>query len=225
MHKIWIIAATQPEIHPFIDGAKPAFIRQNANRFDHTGGKVAVLITGVGMYNTLFAMMDALTVEKPDLILNVGIAGSFRKDISLGDVVTVREDRFADIGAEEKDGTFISIFDMGFEGPDTAPFTGGKLLSGNFGFFENLRTVSAITVNKVHGNEKSIQAIQKLYDPDIESMEGAAVMFTALKKGIPVVQLRSISNYVTPRNKEEWKIGLAIQNLNDVLSGWLKEYI
>ena len=44
-------------------------------------------------------------------------------------------------------------------------------------------------------------------------MEGAAVLFTAAKQGIPVFQLRSVSNMVEPRNRPAWQIDLALKNL------------
>jgi futalosine hydrolase len=34
---------------------------------------------------------------------------------------------------------------------------------------------------------------------------------------IPCIQLRSISNYVEPRNRSNWNIPLAIKALNDYL--------
>ncbi|WP_207924565.1 hypothetical protein [Pedobacter changchengzhani] len=34
------------------------------------------------------------------------------------------------------------------------------------------------------------------------------------QKEIDCLQIRSISNYVEARNKDNWKVGLAIENLN-----------
>jgi len=48
----------------------------------------------------------------------------------------------------------------------------------------------------------------------VESMEGAAFLFACLKKGIPCFQLRSISNYIEPRNLNNWNIPHAIGFLN-----------
>jgi futalosine hydrolase len=45
-------------------------------------------------------------------------------------------------------------------------------------------------------------------------MEGAAVLYVAEMLDIPAIQIRSISNYVEPRNRENWKIKEAIENLN-----------
>jgi futalosine hydrolase len=48
-------------------------------------------------------------------------------------------------------------------------------------------------------------------------MEGAAFMQICLTEKIPFAELRAISNYVEPRNRENWKMKEAIENLNTVL--------
>lgn len=55
------------------------------------------------------------------------------------------------------------------------------------------------------------------YNPEIETMEGAAVFFVCLKEGIPFFELRSISNMVEPRDINNWNIPLALKNLNQTL--------
>jgi futalosine hydrolase len=66
----------------------------------------------------------------------------------------------------------------------------------------------------VHGYLESIDKIVAKYQPDVESMEGAAFFFSCLQAKIPFLEIRGISNYVEPRNRENWCIGLAIENLN-----------
>src|ERR1700761_934068 len=72
-----------------------------------------ILITGVGMVATAFALGRHLTLNHYDLVLNLGIAGSFNRDIALGDVVEIIQDTFAELGAED-DLTFLPIETMGF---------------------------------------------------------------------------------------------------------------
>jgi futalosine hydrolase len=52
-------------------------------------------------------------------------------------------------------------------------------------------------------------------------MEGAAFHFVCLREEIPFMQIRVVSNYVEPRNKNSWNIPLAIANLNDFLRKYL----
>jgi len=76
-----------------------------------------------------------------------------------------------------------------------------------------LKKVSGITVNTTHGAEISIEKIKSLFNPDVESMEGAAFFYACLLEGITCSQIRTISNKIEKRNKENWDIPLAVKNL------------
>jgi futalosine hydrolase len=78
-----------------------------------------------------------------------------------------------------------------------------------------LETVSALTVNTAHGDEKSIEKIKTLFNPQVESMEGAAFFYACLFEGITCSQIRTISNKVEKRNRDSWDIPLAVKNLCD----------
>ena len=202
--KTLIVAATEAEIAPTL-----AQFNLSGNSFIETE-KFDVLITGVGMVATAFALGQKLQ-QNYSLVLNVGIAGSFDKHISLGQVVNIVNDTFAELGAEDHE-DFISLPQLGF---------GENSFKNNTLYATGLKTVSGITVNKVHGNAKSIEQTIKRYQPATESMEGAAVFYACQKLNISALQIRSISNYVEPRNRANWQIGLAVKNLND----WLINFI
>lgn len=171
--------------------------------------KFDVLITGVGMVATAFALGKHL-LQPYDLVLNVGIAGSFDPEMKLGSLVQVETDTFPELGAEDHE-KFIPINVLGF----------GENSYVSTAKIDGLPSVQAITVNKVHGNNLSISKTKRIFDVQIESMEGAAVFYATHKADVPCVQVRSISNYVEPRDKTRWNIGLAIQTLND----WLINFV
>jgi futalosine hydrolase len=77
--------------------------------------------------------------------------------------------------------------------------------------------VNAITVNEISTSKKRIQSYQEAYQPALESMEGAAFHYVCLQENIAFMQLRSISNTVGVRNKKQWNLPLAIEELNKVL--------
>ncbi|HET8963083.1 MAG TPA: hypothetical protein VFM99_04255, partial [Chitinophagales bacterium] len=83
--------------------------------------------------------------------------------------------------------------------------------------------VKSITVNTVHGKLESIHAIKRRLDPDTESMEGFAFFYACRFFNIPFYQIRTVSNFVEPRNKSNWNIPLAVENLNKVLIKAIKE--
>src|SRR6185312_13353647 len=73
----------------------------------------SVLITGAGMVPTAFALARHLPHNVYNLVINLGIAGSFDRKIPLGELVEITEDTFAELGAED-DTRFISIEKLGF---------------------------------------------------------------------------------------------------------------
>ena len=70
-----------------------------------------------------------------------------------------------------------------------------------------------ITVSTVHGNEASIARVTERFNPDVESMEGAAFMYACLVHGVPFAQVRAVSNIVERRNRSAWKLTEAIAAL------------
>ncbi len=167
-----------------------------------------VLITGVGMTATAFALGQHLRPGKYNQVLNLGIAGSFRSALPPGSLVQVCQDILAELGAEDGP-EFIPIEALGF---GESSYTAIPALQPTH---PPLSTAKGITVNKVHGHQPSIDAVNARLAPDVETMEGAAVIYACNKHQIPCIQVRAISNFVEPRNKESWKIDLAIKNLND----------
>ncbi len=185
--KILIVAATEQEIKGL------------------THLNIDFLVTGIGIPSSIFNLTTYLHKHKYDLIINIGICGSFKKDYKIGDVVEVIRDQFSEIGYE--DDHIFNRFESKFNIPIS--FTVKKRSS--------LRSVNGITVNTVHGNHNSIQKIVNALNPDIESMEGAACMMVAEKLDVKFMQIRSVSNYVETRNRDNWNLDLAIKNLHKEL--------
>jgi len=180
-----------------------------------TGHTIDYLVTGPGMLATSYKLASHLKTDRYDLCINCGLAGSFRKDLALGEVVLVTEDIVSELGAED-DNRFLTLADIGLEGTDTFRST------FNLNGFP-LRKVKSITVNTVHGNEDSINRVSSRLNPDTESMEGAAFFHVCMEEKIPAIQLRAISNYVERRNRESWKIEEALSNLRIQLEKLLNQ--
>ena len=163
--------------------------------------KESILITGVGMINSAISLTKELIRKRYDLVINIGIAGSFAEELKRGDVVEVIEDCFSEVGFE--DGECFSEFS------DFELKTKYKVDP-----VTSLKKVRAITVNSVHGNANNISRIIARLKPDIESMEGAAIFKVCEEFKVRCIQIRSISNKVEPRDRNNWRMDLAIKNLN-----------
>lgn len=57
---------------------------------------IDVHITGVGMVATTYSLTKKFNERKYDLALNIGLTGSFRDNIKIGDTVNITSDCFAD---------------------------------------------------------------------------------------------------------------------------------
>ncbi|MES2701175.1 MAG: futalosine hydrolase [Bacteroidota bacterium] len=212
--KLLIVAATEAEIGPFLED------RENAG----ADAAAEVLITGVGMVATTYALTKHLQACKYDLVLQVGIGGSFDKSIEPGSLVFVNSDRYGDLGAEDHD-NYIDIFEMGLMDKDSHPHSKGMLTNPISPVCEHitLPKTNGLTVNTVSGNERTIQQRTDRYGCAVESMEGAAFHYVCLREGIAFAQVRAISNYVTPRDKSQWRMQDAISNLNKWLAVFAAE--
>ena len=160
-----------------------------------------------------------------DLAINVGLAGSFDDAIKIGDVVNVMSDRIAGLGAEDGE-KFLSLIDMDLLEDEDFSLQNGEMQNTipiSNKVVESLPKVKGITVNTTHGNEASIEKVKALFAPQVETMEGAAFLYACLLEGISCIQLRAISNKVERRNKKNWDIKLAVQQLTDASVKFINE--
>ena len=199
--QLLLVAATELEIAPFL------------KKIPSTD----FLITGVGCPAVIYHLVKRLQQIDYDMVIQAGIAGSFTQSLQLGDLVLVKQDNFADIGISEQN-NFYSIFEKGFEDKNSFPFTEGWLENSHSIMDQFLlQKVKAVTVNTVSDSEMQTRQLISKFDPQIETMEGAAFHYVCLNENIPFVQLRSISNYVGERDKTKWKLKEAIDNLSQEL--------
>lgn len=188
----------------------------NEGVFSKDDLSIKVQVIGVGMVNTSLRSSRLIQEFQPDLCILMGVAGTFKDSLDIGTVVNVIEESYGDLGAEDAEGNFLSIFDLGLAEADQFPFTNKKLAnqSKDFAFLKKVRSIS---LNTSSGFTPNIEKLKALYDVDIENMEGAAFFQTCLEYKVPFLEIRSISNKVESRNKENWNLALAIENLNNIL--------
>jgi futalosine hydrolase len=219
--RILIVAATQPEVEPLMEALGMHRDENEPNLFNTRHASIAncsVLITGAGMVPTAFALARHLPHNVYNLVINLGIAGSFDKSIALGELAEITEDTFAELGAED-DKDFISIEKLGFGASIFKPTSSISQFTKKV----NLKQAKSITVNTVHGSDDSINSIVDRLNPQLESMEGAAFFYACRELKVPCIQIRAVSNYVEKRNRDNWQIGLAVKNLNTFALDLLKE--
>lgn len=209
MPKFLIVAATKFEVETLLNHFNVKAIGHEGAFMSEGEIDLSVIITGVGMVNTAY-YLGRHSHNLFDHVINIGICGAFNRDLKIGEVVNVTEDGLSEMGAEN-DMEFIKYEDLNL---------GGTNHYYNQIQFENadlndLKKVKGITVNTIHGNGESIKKIVSMYAPDVESMEGAAFFSGCRRLSENYFQLRGISNYVEKRDKSQWNIPLAINNVNN----------
>lgn len=215
--QILLVAASLIEIKPFLKKmGVQNYQKENERSFNYKNVQIDILITGIGLVFTSFHLTKALTEKKYDLIINAGIAGSFNPELPIGEIVFVIQEAFSDLGIEGTD-SFKTLFETGFMNNNEFPFINGKLhCSIPEKLKENeIKRVNGISSNTAHGNEKTIDELVKKFNPDIETMEGAAFFYVCLMEKVKFIELRAISNYVEKRDKSKWNIPLAVENLSE----------
>lgn len=216
--KILVIAATEAEIALSIKHIEAGAAQYKEGVFDYLGHHVSFCITGVGMVATAYKLTQRLCANNYDIVIQAGIAGSFDRNIPLGEVVFVSSDRFGDLGVENGV-DFQDVFTVGLIDEQEEPFDNGLLINpvSRDKYHLKLREVDALTVNTVTGSEETVTQKMSLYNCTLETMEGAALHYVCLLEKQEFIQLRAISNYVEKRNRAVWEIDKAINNLNDYL--------
>lgn len=223
--RILLTAATTFEIAPTVTWLREKANGSKANVLEFGGLTVEVLFTGIGLTATAFALGHRFgAADLPQLAIQAGVGGALDARLKPGDVVRISRERFGDLGAEGADGSFLTLHDIGL--PPGPPFDENGWLVPPVSAHLPFPDCTGLTVNRVNGSAGTIAAVkEKFPEAQVESMEGAAFFYACLQTGVEPLQLRAISNYVEPRNREAWRMGEAIQQLNEGLRKVLGAFI
>jgi len=173
--------------------------------------KLSLAVTGVGILSTMYNLMKATHENNPELIIQLGIAGTFSNEIQIGKAFVVKTECTAEMGVWENE-IYTDIFDMGLAASSEPPYDQKKLINPHDHLINSagVMAVNGTTVNRITTNPEDISLYKNLYKLDIESMEGAALHYIGLSEGIPFIQIRGISNLAGERNKDFWRIAEAM---------------
>lgn len=182
--------------------------------------RFVVLAGGVGSAAAAVNTVKALAAAEYRFVLNAGIGGGFPGQAEVGSLVVASEIVAADLGVETTEG-FSSLEELGFGStriqPDAGladfvikalqaaklPVTSGPIL-----------TVSTVTGSTVRGRDLA----ERISGAAAEAMEGFGVGCAALAGGLPVLEIRAISNLVGPRDRSAWRIKEALDLLANAAS-------
>ncbi len=179
---------------------------------------------GVGQTFAASYTFKFLEKYKPDLVLNIGIAGAFKESkLEIGDIVLVQDDII-------ENGKDIGNLIQQYEFDKDKYFIRNSFIKANeriffpstYKFqldFTQLKKVTSLTVSLVSSNNSLANKRHEAYNAEIETMEGGSISFV-LKEffpKIPYYQIRAISNFTGVEKIQKDNLLLSIKNLNNFL--------
>jgi len=173
-----------------------------------------VIVGGVGPAAAAASTAFALSRAPYDLVISAGIAGGFAPLVP-GDIAIASSIVFADLGAETADG-FVPMSELGFgsERYEVQPRLAVELTDRTGGHLGTVLTVATVT-----GSAASAEALLARHpDAVAEAMEGAGVAAAGVAAGVPVAEIRAVSNLVGPRDRDAWRIPEALAALGRAIA-------
>lgn len=183
-------------------------------------GSVAIVRMGVGPVNAAHAVTLAITRSRPKAMVVCGIGGAYPgSGLAIGDVACAESECYGDLGATSPAG-FLDMQALGFplvDGPH--PIYNVLPLQ----LFPAARRVGFVTMSSCTGIAAAGREIEARTGGAVENMEGAAVVHVAALHGVPVGELRAISNIVTDRDTTGWRIKDAATAAQEALLTWIAQ--
>jgi futalosine hydrolase len=174
-----------------------------------------VLVGGVGAAAVAASAVAATTAaalaRAPyDVVVSAGIGGAFPQAARIGDLLVAERIIAADLGADGPEG-FQSVQELGFGTTIFEALSMDGLKSS--AEFEVVRG-DLLTVNTATGTAERADWLRTRYPASVgEAMEGYGVAVAAAQSGLPVAEVRAVSNLVGPRDRAAWRIGEALAAL------------
>jgi len=222
--QLTIVSATTAEIKPLLDHLQKEWKFLNMMSFIKKETNLHPLVTGVGSMQMAFNLARFQSLQKSDLIIHFGISGSFDENLQPGKLCEVVNERYGDLGAENGDGQLLNAYELQIADPDRYPFEKGMVVKRLKTPVTGLQACSGLTVNTVTGSSNTL-TIRKSLGAQVESMEGIGLFYACRALDVPFVSIRSISNMVEIRNRNNWKMEEAIHQLNQFAIGYLESLV
>ncbi len=181
----------------------------------HSDTRFDVLVAGVGPAAAAANTAKVLATAEYDMVVSAGIGGGFPGRAEVGSLVVANEIVAADLGVETPEG-FSSLDELGFGSTRVQVddnlvnrVTGALLAAGL-----PVSTGPVLTVSTVTGTAASAaQLAARVPGATAEAMEGYGVAIAAHDRGVPILEIRAISNSVGPRDRAAWRIKEALDVL------------
>ena len=217
---------------PLEVAGKPWWLGRLARRGAGAAAPVLVALTGYEKANVAHALTCVLQAARPRAVILSGVGGGFAQaGVDVGDLVVVEHEAYADTGAWSAGGDWLSAEDIGLPLAEVA----GRPVWNEFPLDaalaqraqdllqelaweadahdgrEAVHRGLGVTNSTACGTAEGAERLWQRWQPLVESMEGAAAAHICLLYGVPLVELRGISNLVGPRDRSSWQVEAAAE--------------
>lgn len=166
--------------------------------------QLPVLVTGVGAVNAAITLTQFLERHGARAILSCGIGGSYPgAGLRVATAVWAESECYGDLGAASANG-FLDMRALGF-----AVIAGASPVYNILPVSLRPRgatTLPFITVNTCTGTDAAAREVEARTRGAVENMEGAAIAHVAALYGIPMGEVRGISNLAGNRDRAAWRV-------------------
>jgi futalosine hydrolase len=157
---------------------------------------VPLLVTGIGSVNAAYSLTKFLSQQQVKRVIVCGIGGAYpQSGLAIGDVACAERECYGDLGADSPEG-FLDMKGLGLPVQNELPLQ----------IFPAECRVPFVTVNTCTGTDERAFAMHARTAGAVENMEGAAIAHVAGLFGIPVGEIRGVSNIAAKRDRAAWKI-------------------
>ncbi|MEW6162977.1 MAG: futalosine hydrolase [Nitrospirota bacterium] len=199
---------------------------------------IVYITSGIGKTNASHGATILIERFSPNIIVNFGVGGAYPSSgLKIGDIVIAEKEIYGDEGVCLKNGFHTSeVIGIPLLLKARKRYFNEfqldkKLLKKAVSVSRNTHHATRITVKSgpfltlstCTGTYKRAAELEKRFHAICENMEGGAVAHICTLYGIPMVEIRGISNTAEHRDKEKWGLRLAANNCQRVVMELLKE--
>jgi adenosylhomocysteine nucleosidase len=150
------------------------------------GGRSRMVYSGVGKINASIGLLEAIQIFKPDLVVNLGTAGSMRSEIE---------------GVVEVD----TVIERDF---DAFPLCKRGLIPFEKGSNKHRSGYNGVVCASGDSFVRESDTYLRLMDVDIVDMELIAIARVCNKYNIPWRSFKFISDYIGHNTEQQWQVGV-----------------
>ena len=200
----------------------------SCRRCETDGLDVLVVAGGVGPAAAAAATAHVCATEDVRLVLSMGVAGAFASSrLQHGDAAVASSIVAADLGAMSPE-RFLDLSALGLDGgaavdspPELVTAAHERLTAAGL----NTAVGPILTLSTMTGTTERAAELMARHGAIAEAMEGAGVAHVATLHGLPVLEVRTVSNEVGLRDRASWDLVTALLSLGTAAKALLGDPI